>query len=53
MAVVFGVLVIASFVARAVEQLPLDPPDTILHLVSAAIRAYLGFMAPSVAASRV
>jgi Domain of unknown function (DUF4383) len=53
MAVVFGVLVIASFIAPILEQLPLNPPDTILHLASAAITAYLGFMAPSVAASRV
>ena len=53
MAVVFGVLVIASFVAPILEQLPLNPPDTILHLASAAITAYLGFMAPSVARSRV
>ena len=53
MAVVFGVLVIASFVAPIVEQLPLNPPDTILHLASAAITAYLGFMPSPVAASRV
>ena len=45
MAVVFGVLVIASFIAPIVEQLPLNPPDTILHLASAAITAYLGFFA--------
>jgi hypothetical protein len=43
MAVVFAVLVIASFVAPIVEQLPLNPPDTILHLASAALTAYLGF----------
>jgi hypothetical protein len=53
MAVVFGVLVIASFVAPIVEQLPLNPPDTILHLASAAITAYLGFFAPAPAMSRV
>jgi hypothetical protein len=52
MAVVFGVLVIASFVAPIVEQLPLNPPDTILHLVSAAVTAYLGFFAGSAATSR-
>lgn len=45
MAVIFAVLVVASFVAPIVEQLPLNPPDTILHLVSAAITAYLGFAA--------
>ena len=52
MAVVFGVLVIASFVAPIVEQLPLNPPDTILHLASAALTAYLGFFAPAPAMSR-
>ena len=53
MAVVFGVLVIASFVAPIIEQLPLNPPDTILHLASAALTAYLGFFAGSAATSRV
>jgi hypothetical protein len=53
MTVVFGVLVIASFVAPIVEQLPLNPPDTILHLASAAITAYLGFFAGSVATTRM
>ena len=52
MAVVFGVLVIASFIAPIIEQLPLNPPDTILHLVSAAITAYLGFAAGPAATSR-
>jgi hypothetical protein len=50
---VFGVLVIASFVAPIIEQLPLDPPDTTLHLVSAAVAAYLGFAARSQATSRM
>lgn len=44
MTVVFAVLVVASFVAPIVEQLPLNPPDTILHLVSMAITGYFGFM---------
>jgi len=48
-AVVFAVLVVASFVAPIVEQLPLNPPDTILHLASAALTAYLGFVARPVA----
>jgi hypothetical protein len=43
MAVVFAVLVVASFIAPIVEQLPLNPPDTILHLASALISGYLGF----------
>jgi hypothetical protein len=51
MAVVFGVLVIASFIAPVVEQLPLNPPDTVLHLASAAITAYLGFFAQPATAS--
>lgn len=42
--VVFALLVVASFVAPIVEQLPLNPPDTILHLVSMAITGYFGFM---------
>ena len=53
MAVVFGVLVIASFIAPIVEQLPLNPPDTVLHLASAALTAYLGFFTPAATMSRV
>ena len=53
MAVVFAVLVVVSFVAPIVEQLPLNPPDTILHLASAAITAYLGFFAGSAERSRI
>ena len=49
MAVVFAVLVVASFVAPIVEQLPLNPPDTILHLVSALVTGYLGFASRSMA----
>lgn len=45
LAVVFAVLVVASFVAPIIEQLPLNPPDTLLHLASAIITGYLGFMA--------
>jgi hypothetical protein len=45
LAVVFAVLVVASFVAPIVEQLPLNPPDTILHLASMAITGYIGFVA--------
>lgn len=44
MAAVFAALVVASFVAPVVEQVPLNPPDTILHLVSMAITGYFGFM---------
>jgi hypothetical protein len=44
LAVVFAVLVVGSFVAPVVEQVPLNPPDTVLHLVSALITGYYGFM---------
>lgn len=47
LAVVFAVLVVVSFVAPIVEQLPLNPPDTILHLASAALTGYIGFLARS------
>ena len=53
MAVVFAVLVVASFIAPIIEQLPLNPPDTILHLASAALTAYLGFVAGSAERSRI
>ena len=44
MAVVFVLLVVASFIAPIVEQLPLNPADSILHAVSAIITGYFGFM---------
>jgi hypothetical protein len=44
LAVVFAVLVVGSFIAPIVEQVPLNPPDTALHLVSALITGYYGFM---------
>lgn len=53
MTIVFGALVIASFIAPIVEQLPLNPPDTVLHLASAAITAYLGFFAGTAERSRI
>src|SRR5688500_9215488 len=46
MTVVFALLVVASFIAPIVEQLPLNLPDTALHLVSMLITGYLGFAAP-------
>ncbi|MGH2356307.1 MAG: DUF4383 domain-containing protein [Chloroflexota bacterium] len=45
MAVVFLLLVVASFIAPVLEGLPLNPPDTVLHLVSALLTGYLGFFA--------
>jgi hypothetical protein len=47
--IVYVAIGILSFVAPIVEQLPLNPPDTILHLASAALTAYLGFFSGSVA----
>jgi hypothetical protein len=44
LAVVFAVLVVGSFIAPIVEQVPLNPPDTALHLVSALITGYYGFL---------
>ena len=52
MAAVFAILVVASFIAPIVEQLPLNPPDTILHLVSMLITGYLGFAARPATALR-
>lgn len=52
MAVVFAVLVVASFIAPIVEQLPLNPADTVLHLVSMLITGYLGFAARPATALR-
>lgn len=47
LSVVFAVLVVASFVAPIIEQLPLNPPDTVLHLASAILTGYIGFVAKS------
>ena len=51
MAVVFLVLTVASFIAPLVEGVNLNPPDTVLHLASALLTGYLGFIAPRGAAS--
>jgi hypothetical protein len=47
LAVVFAVLVVASFIAPIIEQLPLNPPDTVLHLASMILTGYIGFLAKS------
>ena len=52
MTVVFALLIVASFIAPIVEQLPLNLPDTVLHLVSMLITGYLGFGARSAATLR-
>ena len=46
MAAVFLVLTVASFIAPLVEGVNLNPPDTILHLVSALLTGFLGFGVP-------
>lgn len=53
MAVLFAVLVVASFIAPILEQVPLNPPDTVLHLVSMLITGYLGFVAKPAALGAV
>ena len=45
MAVVFLVLVVASVIAPVVEGVAINPPDTALHLASALLTGYLGFVA--------
>lgn len=45
MAAVFAILVVGSFIAPIVEQVPLNPPDTALHLASMLLTGYLGFVA--------
>lgn len=43
MAGVFILLVVASVIAPIVEGVTINPPDTILHLASALLTAFLGF----------
>ena len=45
MSVVFLLLVVASIVAPIVEGVAINPPDTVLHLASALLTGYLGFVA--------
>lgn len=45
LAVVFAVLVVASFIAPLREGISINLPDTILHLVSMLITGYVGFTA--------
>jgi hypothetical protein len=47
MAVVFAALVIVSFLAPIAEGVAINLPDTLLHLVSAAVTGYVGFAAAS------
>lgn len=43
LAAVFAVLVVGSFVAPIVEGVAINTPDTLLHLVSAALAAWVAF----------
>jgi hypothetical protein len=45
LAVVFAVLVVASFILPLREGIAINLPDTILHLVSMLITGYVGFTA--------
>jgi hypothetical protein len=47
MAVVFAVLVVVSFIAPVAEGVAINPPDTLLHLLSAGLTGYVGYMAYS------
>lgn len=42
---VFALLVVASVIAPIVEGVAINPPDTVLHLASALVTGYLGFVA--------
>ena len=43
MAVVFAALVVVSVIAPIAEGVAINPPDTVLHLVSALLTGCLGF----------
>jgi hypothetical protein len=43
LAAIFAVLVVGSFVAPIVEGVAINTPDTLLHLVSAALSAWVAF----------
>ena len=46
LAIVFALLVVVSFVAPIGEGVAINFPDTLLHLVSAVVTGYVGFMVP-------
>ncbi len=46
MAAVFLVLVVASIIAPIVEGVAINRPDTVLHVLSALVTGYLGYIAP-------
>jgi hypothetical protein len=45
MTAAFGMLVVASIIAPIVEGVAINPPDTALHILSALVVGYLGFVA--------
>ena len=45
MAVIFALLSVASLIAPVVEGVSINPPDTILHVVSTLLTGYCGFVA--------
>jgi hypothetical protein len=51
MAVVFALLVPVSFIAPLAEGVAINLPDTFLHLLSALLTGYVGFLATSPAPS--
>lgn len=51
LAAIFALLVPASLIAPVVEAVPLNVPDTLLHVASAALTAYLAVMASRAEAS--
>ena len=44
LAVVFALLVLVSFAAPVAEGVAINVPDTLLHLATALITGYLGFL---------
>ena len=45
LAIVFALLVVVSFLAPIAEGVAINFPDTLLHLVSAVVIGYVGFVA--------
>ena len=48
LAAVFALLVVVSFIAPIAEGVAINLPDTLLHLVSAIVTGYVGFMADNI-----
>jgi hypothetical protein len=52
LAVVFALLVVASLIAPVVEGVAINPPDTLLHLATALLTGYLGYLGDRRASAR-